>query len=507
MNPSDPSVVLEARSITKRFPGVVANDQVALELRKGEILALLGENGAGKSTLMNVLYGLYQPDEGQVLVKGQPQQFQSPRDAIKQGIGMVHQHFQLVPVMTVAENVMLGAEVTRRGGFLDRRRAARQVRALSEQYGLAVDPMAVVEELPVGTQQRVEIVKALYRQAEILILDEPTAVLTPQESRELFRIMQELTEQGVSIIFITHKLKEVLAVADRIMVMRGGRMVGSALPSEATEASLASLMVGREVLLQVSKTPAQPGEEVLRVESLHARDDRGHDVVRGASFTIRAGEVLGIAGVQGNGQTELVEVLAGLRRSTSGRVCLKDRDLTNANPRQVTEAGTAHIPEDRQRYGLVLAYSVANNLVLNSYYRPPYTRRLTLDEPQIEAAATKRVREFDVRTPSIDTPAANLSGGNQQKLVVARELGRSIDLLIAAQPTRGLDVGSIEFIHKRIIEERNGGVAVLLVSAELDEIFGLADRIAVISDGKIVKILPIEEATREQVGLLMAGSD
>jgi simple sugar transport system ATP-binding protein len=500
-------LVLETRNITKRFPGVLANDQINLTLRRGEILALLGENGAGKSTLMNILYGLYHPDEGEILVKGQPVRLENPRDAIQQGIGMVHQHFQLVPVMTVAENVMLGAEVLRYGPFLDRRKAERDVRALSQQYGLEVDPTAIVEELPVGMQQRVEIVKALYRNAEILILDEPTAVLTPQEAEELFRIMRDLTKRGVSIIFITHKLKEVLAVADRIMVMRLGRMEGESLPAEATEASLAAMMVGREVLLRIEKTAATPGDVVLRVENLEAFDDRRHKAVNGASFEVRGGEVLGIAGVQGNGQTELVEVLSGLRKPSGGKITLGDKDITYASPRKVTEAGTAHIPEDRQRYGLVLAYTVSDNLILNSYYRPPNRKGLTMDIRAIAERAKKKIREFDVRTPSIDTIVKNLSGGNQQKVVVARELARPIKLLIASQPTRGLDVGSIEFIHRSIITQRDEGVATLLVSAELDEILALSDRIAVMFHGRIVAVMPVAEATREKLGLLMAGSE
>jgi general nucleoside transport system ATP-binding protein len=503
----DGELVLETRNITKRFPGVLANDQINLTLRRGEILALLGENGAGKSTLMNILYGLYHPDEGEVFIKGKPVRLDNPRDAIEQGIGMVHQHFQLVPVMTVAENVILGAEVLRYGPFLDRRRAERDVRELSQQYGLEVDPTAIVEELPVGMQQRVEIIKALYRHAEILILDEPTAVLTPQEADELFRIMRDLTKRGVSIIFITHKLKEVLAVADRIMVMRLGRMEGTAVPGEATEASLAEMMVGREVLLRVDKGPSQPGDVVLKVENLQAFDDRKHKILNGASFEVRAGEVLGIAGVQGNGQTELVEVLSGLRKPSGGKVTIGDKDITYASPRKVTEAGTAHIPEDRQRYGLVLAYTVSDNLILNSYYRPPNRKGLTMDIRAIAERAKKKIREFDVRTPSIDTLVKSLSGGNQQKVVVARELARPIELLIASQPTRGLDVGSIEFIHRSIIKQRDEGVATLLVSAELDEILALSDRIAVMFHGRIVATLPAAEATREKLGLLMAGSE
>jgi simple sugar transport system ATP-binding protein len=501
----DQEIVLEARNITKRFPGVLANEQVDLKLHRGEILALLGENGAGKTTLMNIAYGLYHPDEGEIYIKGERVLLRSPRDAIAHGVGMVHQHFQLVPVMTVTENVMLGSEIVRFGGVLDEQKAAQAVAALSEKYGLTVDPSAVIEGLPVGVQQRVEILKALYREADILILDEPTSVLTPQEIQDLFRVMRGFTALGKSIIFITHKLKEVLAVSNRIVVMRGGRVVGEALPAESTEASLASLMVGREVLLKVDKCRATPGEVVLEVKDLRAVDDRHHEVVRGAGFEVRAGEVLGIAGVQGNGQTELVEVLTGLRPATSGRVTIGGRDVTNAAVRTITELGVAHIPENRQRFGMVAAISVADNLALNMYHKRPYAHGLVIDERAIKEKAAELVQRFDVRTPSVETSGGSLSGGNQQKMVVAREFGRPIRLLIAAQPTRGLDVGSIEYIHNQIIAQRDAGVAVLLVSAELDEIMALSDRIAVIYQGEIIDTLPCERATREHLGLLMAG--
>jgi simple sugar transport system ATP-binding protein len=500
-------VVLEARGIIKRFPGVVANNQVNLTLRDGEILALLGENGAGKSTLMNILYGLYKPDEGEIFIRGEKVEFHDPGDAIRHGIGMVHQHFQLVPVMTVAENVILGSEITRTGGYIDRGAAVRQVKALSQQYGLAVDPTAVVEDLPVGTQQRVEIIKALYRHADILILDEPTAVLTPQEAKELFRVMHGLTEQGVSIIFITHKLKEVLAVADQINVMRAGRMVGTAEPAKATQASLAEMMVGRKVILQVDKDEAHPTDVVLRIENLKVLDDRHHQAVQDVSLEVHAGEILGIAGVQGNGQRELVEALTGLRPVAGGRVWIGGEDATDLTPRQVTEKGIAHIPEDREKHGLVMAYSIADNLVLNTYYLPPYANGPVLDREKIAANGRELVKKFDVRTPSINTQARALSGGNKQKVIVAREFSRPVKLLIANQPTRGIDVGSIEFIHNQIVAQRDSGVAVLLVSAELDEILSLSDRIAVIFEGRIVKTLSIEEATRERLGLLMAGSE
>jgi len=724
--------VLELRDITKAFPGVLANDRIDLNLERGEIHALLGENGAGKTTLVNVLYGLYTPDEGQVFLNGQEVRIDSPNDAIAHGIGMVHQHFMLIPVMTVAENIALGNEtqklfgvnltiaarrlrhflrtinplphfqraapqlyraslsalgwaliglilsgvgsllilldqatpamlifafllsivwmpmlidclrrpaksfqevsrgskvawiavvlvgniigavayyflVARRrllsapplsppksalspalskvegkveglggmkggwqatlanlgavvaatfvlgmglttvglglagfifkllvylsliylglwvilGGYLlllevlvwftelvplGLKTDAERVRRISHQYGLDVDPMAYIKDLSVGAQQRVEIVKALYREADILILDEPTAVLTPQEADELFEIMRGLVKQGKSIIFITHKLKEVLAVADRIAVLRDGRLVGETTPAQATEASLASMMVGREVILTVAKEPAQPEEAILKVEDLHTVDDRNVPVVRGVAFEVRAGEILGVAGVQGNGQTELVEMLTGLRPATGGHVWITGTETTRANPRQITELGTAHIPEDRQRDGLVLTYPVYENLVLCTYYKPPFAKGVIINNREVFKQADDLVRLFDIRTPSIFLPANNLSGGNQQKLIVARELSRPIRLLIAAQPTRGLDVGSIEYIHKRLVEKRDQGAAVLLVSAELDEIMSLADRIAVMYEGKIVYTVDAAQATREELGLWMAGA-
>lgn len=507
MNHNERPIVLEAKGITKRFPGVLANDQVNLKLYEGEILALLGENGAGKSTLMNMLYGLYHPDEGEIWIKGEKVELKNPRDAIDRGVGMVHQHFQLVPVMTVAENVMLGSEITKGGGRIDRRAARKQVAELSHRYGLDVEPDAVVEDLPVGTQQRVEIVKALYRKADILILDEPTAVLTPQEAHELFRIMEDLTNEGVSIIFITHKLKEVLAIADRIGVLRRGQMVGTTTPGESTEASLAEMMVGRKVILQVEKEQAKAGKAILRVEDLQVRDDRNHLAVRGVDLEVHVGEILGVAGVQGNGQRELVEALTGLRPVEGGRFWIDGQEATQLSPRQITELGVAHIPEDREKHGLVMAYSLADNMVLNNYYRPPYASGVVMHEDAIKKHGAELVEEYDVRTPSVLTPASNLSGGNKQKVIVAREFSRPVKLLIAAQPTRGIDVGSIEFIHKQIIAQRDRGVAVMVVSAELDEVLSLADRVAVMFDGRIVATLPVEQATRERVGLLMAGSD
>ena len=700
--------VLEVRNITKRFPGVLANDHISFSLARGEILAFLGENGAGKTTLMNILYGLYTQDEGQIFLNGQEVQIHTPSDAIAHGIGMVHQHFMLIPVMTVAENIALGNETQKLFGvnlsiamrrfrhfmqnlnplshlqrvapqlyqislsavgwalvclllfsieflfiLLNQTRAAiftfaflfslvwipmlmdclrrpasyfqefgkgskvawlaivlvgnvpgalvyyflvarqrllpqkwqttlvnlgavliatlvlggglpaiglaiplarfarfvfqllayasllylglwvilgvylilleilvwltelvplglrtdaERVRRISHQYGLDVDPMAYIKNLPVGVQQRVEIVKALYREADILILDEPTAVLTPQEADELFRIMRGLTQQGKSIIFFTHKLGEVFAVADRIIVLRDGHVVGETTPSQATKASLAAMMVGREVILTVEKEPARPKEVILKVENLHALDDRHVPVVRGVTFEVHAGEILGIAGVQGNGQTELVEVLTGLRPATGGHVWITGVETTHATPRRIIELGTAHIPEDRQSDGLVLTYPVCDNLVLCSYYEPPFARGILIDDQAVCRQADELVRLFDIRTPSIFLPARNLSGGNQQKLIVARELSRPIRLLIAAQPTRGLDVGSIEYIHKRLIEKRDQGTAVLLVSAELDEIMSLSDRIAVMYEGKIVYTVDAAQATLEELGLWMAGA-
>ncbi len=646
---AEDNVVLEAVNISKRFPGVQANDGVNFDLRRGEIHALLGENGAGKTTLMNILYGLYLPDGGEIRLDGKTAAIHTPKDSIALGIGMVHQHFMLIPVFTVAENIMLGLEgsftyagfwrralawfvdllvlgvgsalagvlfgilvnllshgkplsafdtlfllvlfgffiligawlyfakcesssrqatpgkmalgltvtdednrrisfakaslrfwakglsdislcigyalagLTKKkqalhdilakclvidagGGVLNRRIVSKRVDELSHKYGLDVDPGAEVGQLPVGLQQRVEIVKTLYRQAQILILDEPTAVLTPQEADDLFRIMRELTKRGVSIIFITHKLKEVLAVADRITVMRAGKVIGTVKPAETNERQLASMMVGREVILTVEKGPAKPREEVLKVEGLKVRDLRGLEVVRGVSFSVCAGEILGIAGVQGNGQTELVEALTGLTPTAGGRMWFAGKDMTGKPPRPITQTGVAHIPEDRQRFGLVLPYVVADNMVLNTYYLEPFARLGVLQPKPTDANARKLIAEFDVRTPSPYVATSKLSGGNQQKVIVARELSHPVKLLIANQPTRGLDVGSIEYIHKEIVMMRDRGVGVLVVSAELDEIMALSDRIAVMYRGEIVTTVDSQKVTREQLGLWMAGA-
>jgi len=497
--------VLELRGITKRFPGVVANENVDITLREGKILALLGENGAGKTTLMNILYGLYKPDEGHISVRGKQVEIHGPNDAIAQGIGMVHQHFMLVPVMTVTENVMLGIEPTKNGVFLDREKVAKRIREISDQYGLEVNPNAYIKDLPVGIQQRVEIIKVLYRQADILILDEPTAVLTPQEVEGLFKIIETLIKSGKSIIFITHKLKEVLAVADDITVLRLGRVVGSISPKEATSEKLASMMVGRDVNLVVDKQSAKPGEAVLVVENLFVRDELQHMTVQGVSFEVRKGEVLGVAGVQGNGQTELVYALTGLLPLEGGTIHLLGESIRHTTPRDILERGVAHIPEDRQRHGLILTFPIHDNMMLCTYYKNPFAKGITLQEKPIFSNAEELVRQYDVRTPNIFVNAGTLSGGNQQKVIVAREFSRPIELLIASQPTRGLDVGSIEYIHKQIIKKRDEGTGVLVVSSELDEILALSDRIAVMYKGQIMDILDANKATKEHLGLLMAG--
>jgi ABC-type uncharacterized transport system ATPase subunit len=499
--------VLEVRRVTKRFPGVVANREVSFALNAGEVHCLLGENGAGKSTLMNIVFGLYQPDAGELAVRGDAVRFRSSADAIAHGIGMVHQHFQLVPVFSVVENVVLGNE-PRRGIRLDLEFARARIRELAERFGLDIDPDATVGELSVGEQQRVELIKALYRDADILILDEPTAVLTPGEVDEFFEVVRGLVGQGKSIVFITHKLREVLAVADRITVLRGGEVVGEADPASATPQSLATLMVGRDVSLAVDKGPSTPGRTVLTVQGLTVADDRGSITVDDLDLEVRAGEIFGIAGVEGNGQRELVEAITGMRAKQGGSVTIDGDDATAANPRQVLQLGVGHVPEDRSKHGLVGPFSISDNLVLNRYQRPPFARRGLRNDAAIDAAAIDLVRQFDVRAPSAAVAAATLSGGNQQKVVIARELAGEPKLLIAAQPTRGLDVGSIEFIHRRIVELRDRGAAVLLVSAELDEVLNLADRIGVLYRGALVGTFDRRDATRDHLGLLMAcGSD
>jgi ABC-type uncharacterized transport system ATPase subunit len=495
---------LEMRGITKRYPGVVANDGIDLEVRPGEIHALLGENGAGKTTLMNILYGLARPDEGEILIDGSPVRIANPTDAIARGINMVHQHFMLVPVLTVAENILLGEETMAGPIFIDRAEAKRRIVELGKQFGFEIDPDVKVGELSVGWQQRVEILKALYRNAKVLVLDEPTAVLTPQETDEIFAVLRRLAEEGHSIVFISHKLYEVLAIADRITVIRRGRVVGSRIPAETDESDLAALMVGRDVQLVVDRGESHPGEVRLQVEGLKVRDDRGSEVVRGVDFEIRAGEIFGIAGVAGNGQDELVEAIVGLRKPAAGSVRLDGRDVTNATTRQMTNLGTGYVPADRHRFGLVLSFSVADNLVLTDYYRPPYAHGIVRNDEAIEERGARAIAEYDVRTPSPDVMAGTLSGGNQQKLVVARELDGDLRLIVLDQPTRGLDVGSIEFIHRQAIKKRDAGTAVLLVSAELDEVLELSDRVAVMYRGQIVSVVDGRTADRNEVGMLMA---
>jgi simple sugar transport system ATP-binding protein len=495
--------LLELKRITKRFPGVVANDHVDFDLVKGEVHALLGENGAGKSTLMNILYGLYHPDEGEIRLHGEPLRIDSPRAAIDAGIGMVHQHFMLIPVMSVAENIVLAME-PRKGPFLDHGTANERVKDISERFGLAVRPEAMIESISVGMQQRVEILKALYRGAEILILDEPTAVLTPQEALELFDIIRSLQAEGKSIIFITHKLGEVLEIADRITVLRRGKTIETVPHEGATEEGLARLMVGREVLLRVEKKPAEPGEPLLTVEDLRVHDERGLEAVRGISLEVRAGEIVGIAGVDGNGQTELVEAITGLRHIDAGRVVAAGTDVTGEGARGCVEAGVGHIPEDRHRRGLVLDFTLAENIALKDYCEEPDSKWGWLFPKRIVARSRRLLEEFDVRGGGPLTPAASLSGGNQQKVVVAREVSRDPRILVAAQPTRGLDVGAIEFVHRRLVAERDEGRAILLVSFELDEVISLSDRILVMYEGRVVGEYP-PSVSEEELGIAMLG--
>jgi general nucleoside transport system ATP-binding protein len=496
--------VLELRGITKRFPGVLANDHVDFDLRKGEVHALLGENGAGKSTLMNILYGLYRPDEGEILLNGALITIDSPHAAIAAGIGMVHQHFMLIPVMTVAENIVLAAEPKRSGVLLDTAAAERRVRELADQFKFHIDPHARIQDITVGQQQRVEILKALYRHADILILDEPTAVLTPQEALELVEILKRLVAEGMSVIFISHKLNEVLEISDRVTVLRRGKKVDTIPTAGATEESLARMMVGREVLLRVDKQPAKPAEVLLDVQDVHVLDDRGLEAVRGVSFQVRAGEIVAIAGVDGNGQTELIDAITGLRRAREGTIRVAGEDLTNASAHAFLEHGVGHIPEDRQRRGLVLEFSLAENVVLHDYSKEPFSKLGFLNPRRWFSYARKLLTEFDVRGGNERTRASALSGGNQQKVVIAREVSRDPRVLIAAQPTRGLDVGAIEFVHRRLVEERDEGRAVLLVSLELEEVLSLADRILVIYEGAIAGEFD-SSATEEELGFAMTG--
>jgi simple sugar transport system ATP-binding protein len=496
--------VLELRGITKQFPGVLANDHIDFDLRRGEVHALLGENGAGKSTLMSILYGLYTADSGQILMNGKPVTISSPKHAIELGIGMVHQHFMLIPVMTVTENIVLAQEPTHAAVLLDEKAAEKRVADVARTFNFAVDPHARVQDITVGQQQRVEIMKALYRNADIVILDEPTAVLTPQEAKELFEILRTLTREGISVIFISHKLNEVLQIADRISVLRRGKLIETIPREGATEAGLARSMVGREVLLRVEKKPAQPGEPLLQVDDLVVRDDRGLEAVRGVSLEVRTGEIVGIAGVDGNGQSELIDALTGLRRPASGRIVIAGHDLSHATAREALDAGMGHIPEDRQRRGLVLEFNLAENLVLHDYGKEPFSYLGWMNPRRWVRWARGLLTEFDVRGGGPTTRGASLSGGNQQKVVIAREVARDPSVLIAAQPTRGLDVGAIEFVHRRLVEQRDAGKAVLLVSLELEEIVSLSDRILVLYEGRIVSEFP-PDVTEEELGFAMVG--
>lgn len=496
--------VVEMKNITKVFPGVVANDDVNFSLSKGEIHVLLGENGAGKTTLMNQLYGLYQPTSGEIFINGKKIDVKDPNVAISHGVGMVHQHFMLVEPFTVAENIILGIE-PKKGTTLDMDTAIEKVKEISDKYGLAVEPEAKIQDISVGMQQRVEILKALYRGAEILILDEPTAVLTPQEIDELAEILRSLTNQGKSIILITHKLKEVMAMSDRVTVIRRGKYIDTVNNEDTDIDALAELMVGRKVNLVVDKDAKESGDVVLSVKNLSCDDNRRLPALKNMSFDVKAGEIFAIAGVDGNGQSELVEVITGLRKATAGTVSLKGVDLTNAQTRKVIENGVSHIPEDRHKRGLVLDHSLAENSVLGNHREMPYSKNGIMNYDAVHKHCLELIEEFDVRTPNENVSAKSLSGGNQQKLIVARELVRGPELLIASQPTRGVDVGAIEFIHKRLVAERDKDKAVLLVSLELDEVMALADRIAVVYDGSVIGIVPGSEATEKELGVMMAG--
>ncbi|MFZ0625879.1 MAG: ABC transporter ATP-binding protein [Acidimicrobiia bacterium] len=499
-------MALELRGITKEFPTVLANDDVSLSVQAGEIVALLGENGAGKTTLMNVLFGLYSPDAGEVVIDGAQLELANPRASIAAGVGMVHQHFMLVPVFTVAENVILGMEPLKGVDWIDRKAADSMIREVSDRYNLSVDPAATVEDIPVGVQQRVEIIKVLVRNARYIIFDEPTAVLTPQEVEEFFEIVRGLKQDGKGVIFISHKLNEALEIADRIVVLRDGRSVGEANPKTSTRERLAEMMVGRPVDLVVHKEIAAPKSVVLSIHDLVVLDDRGTRTVDGVSFDVRAGEIVGIAGVQGNGQTELVESIMGMRPSLAGHVFLGADDVTESSPRDLHRLGVAHVPEDRQESGLVLQFSVAENMVLDSYYDRPYSRGIQMDWDKAIESSKRLVDEYDVKTSTVDVPVSKLSGGNQQKVIVAREFDRDVKLVVASQPTRGVDVGSIEYIHARIVEERDQGAAVLIVSSELDEVMALSDRVLVMFEGRIAGEFDPAIASTTEIGLAMLGS-
>ena len=497
--------LLEMKGITKRFPGVVANDSVDFNLKKGEIHALLGENGAGKSTLMNILYGMYRPDEGHILLDGVPVQITRPGDVIKLGIGMVHQHFMLIPVMTVTENIILGAEATFPGGFLDLKGSAEKIRALAKKHGFKIDPNARISDLPVGIRQRVEILKSLYRQASILILDEPTAVLTPDEAKRLFNTLTSLTRKGMSIIFITHKLKEVMQFADRITVMRRGKVVSTTTPDQTSQKEIASLMVGKKINLKVSKSSANPGKTVLRIKDLFVEKDTGIPSVNGVCLDIRAGEIFGLAGVHGNGQGDLIQCLTGLKKCSKGSILVNEKEITNKPSRFIFNQGVSHIPEDRHAYGMVEGFPIEDNCILNAYHMEPYSKGIRINRQAITQHARDCAEKFDIRTAGVKTKAGSLSGGNQQKMVVAREFTRPLALLIAAHPTRGVDVGSATFIHEKIIHLRDKGCAVFVISAELDEIFAISDRIGVMYKGQIISTMAADETDLNEVGLLMAG--
>lgn len=496
--------VVELKQITKRFPGIVANDSISLTLRKGEIHALLGENGAGKSTLMNILFGLYQPDEGTIEINGQPVTIDNPNKAIKLGIGMVHQHFKLVQPFTVTENIILGME-PRKGLNIDYKSASAEVAKLSEQYGLHVNPNSKIQDISVGMQQRVEIMKTLFRGADILIFDEPTAVLTPQEISELMGIMRRLVEEGKSIILITHKLKEIMEISDRVTIIRRGKVIDTVDTNNTNPKELAEKMVGRGVTFKIDKKSPAVGQPVLQLNQVKMNNKNGVSVLNGLDLEVKAGEIVGIAGVDGNGQTELIEAITGLRKINSGSIKLSGKEVSNLPARKIIESGLSHIPEDRHKHGLVLDFSISENMVLETYYKSPYSKGGFLDRRKVDEHAEKLVKDFDVRTPSIETLARSLSGGNQQKAIIAREIDKNPDLLIAAQPTRGLDVGAIEFVHRQLIEQRDQGKAVLLISFELDEIMNVSDRIAVIYEGRIVgEVLP-ENTNDQELGLMMAG--